>query len=86
MSDVNTLARELALFEQKKAEWLAQYEGKFVLVVDSDLLSVFDRPENAYEAGLEKVGNRPMLIKEISREDDVGFAPALTFGPLGASL
>lgn len=77
---------ELRYFESKKDELLRHHEGKFALVVGEELLGVFDGREEAYKAGLERRGNVPMLIKQVSSEEPTETLPALTLGLLRADL
>ena len=78
------LETESEFFEQHRAEWLGGYEGKFALIRGQELAGVFDTPEAAYEAGIEKWGNVPFLVKQILPEDRVEQAPALVYGLLHA--
>ena len=80
------LEQEIRFFEEQKPELLKHHEGKFALVVGKSLLGIFDSHEEAYKAGLARVGNRPMLIKQILRVEPTQSAPALARGLLGARL
>ena len=75
--DENPFSKDLAFFEQQLPELLKHHEGKFALIKDGQVLGVFDTMEAAYAAGLEKVGNVPMLIRPIVKEQPVHSAPAL---------
>ena len=79
------LETEMQFFREHVAEWLAHHEGKFALVVGTELVDVFDTPESAYESGVRRFGNIPMLIKQIRKEqDEVAYFPALTLGLINA--
>ena len=80
------LQTELAYFDSIKDELLKHHEGKFALIVGTDLLGIFDSAEAAYTAGLEKRGNVPMLIKQITRGELTESVPAMTLGLMGARL
>lgn len=80
------LDAEIRYFEAQKQELLKHHEGKFALVVGERLIGVFDTPEEAYKAGLAQVGNQPMLIKQVLRDEPTQRAPALALGLLGARL
>jgi hypothetical protein len=81
------LERELATFQANLADWLKSYSGKFALVVGDKLEGVFDTPQNAYQVGIERFGNIPMLIKQIRADlDDAAFFPALTLGLIDARI
>lgn len=79
------LETELEQFEALKADLLQHHEGKYALIIGTELLGVFDHPEEAYKVGIDKRANVPMLIKHISREEITDTIPALTLGLLGAN-
>lgn len=79
-----TLEKELKYFEEHKDELLKHYEGQFVLIKDDQLVGAFTTEEEAYQAGLEKFGNQPFLIKKVTKEEEVVQLPALTLGLLHA--
>ena len=79
------LSIELEYFESQKAELLKHHEGKFALIVGRNLLGVFDTHEDAYKAGVAQMGNVPMLIKRIARDEPTQSIPALTLGLFRAS-
>jgi hypothetical protein len=72
-----TLERELAFFEAHRQDWLHHHAGKFVLIIGERLLGTYDSPARAYEAGVEAVGNAPMLIKQVTEADRPEQVPAL---------
>jgi hypothetical protein len=74
------LERELATFQAHFNEWLQVHPGKFALVVGEELIGVFDTPKKAYEAGIQRFGNVPMLIRQLRPDDETTFLPALTLG------
>lgn len=79
------LETEIRFFNEHVAEWLAHHEGKFALVVGTELIDVFDTPASAYEFGVQRFGNIPMLIKQIGKEQDgVAYFPALNLGLIDA--
>ncbi len=79
------LERELAYFSAHKDELLENHEGQFVLVKDETLVGAFTTEKEAYEAGLERLGNQPFLIKRVVREEDeTAHFPALVLGVLHA--
>ena len=76
-------AREIEAFEARKEELLLRHEGRYALLYGDDLLGVYGTREEAYVAGLNKVGNVPMLIQSIQREPEpVEYLPALHNGSL----
>jgi len=78
------LEKELSVFLANHVKWLQTYENKFVLIVGDDLVGAFDDPKTAYETGIERYGNVPMLIKQVKREEETAFFPALTLGLIHA--
>jgi hypothetical protein len=80
-----TLERELEYFSAHKAELLETYEGLYVLVKEDEFAGAFTTEKEAYEAGLERFGNQPFLIKRVLRqEDETAHYPALVLGVLHA--
>ncbi|MGH9362588.1 MAG: hypothetical protein ACRD2T_11795 [Thermoanaerobaculia bacterium] len=77
-----TLDRELKYFEDHKAELLQHHENQFALIRGEELAGTFTTEQEAYEAGLQKFGNTPFLIKPVLREERVAHIPALTLGLL----
>lgn len=80
------LDEELNFFKSQYKELLKHYENQFVLIVGNELLGTFTTDLEAYEAGLGQVGNKPFLIKQVAKTDDIERAPALVLGLLNASL
>lgn len=78
------LEKELDTFRKNQPQWSQAYGGKFVLVVNEELVGVYDDPGTAYEAGIERFGNIPMLIKQVRKDDETAFMPALTLGLIHA--
>jgi hypothetical protein len=77
--------KELAYYKEHRAEFLAKYEWKHVLIKGSELIGVFDSAEAAYAEGLHRFGNNPFLIKQVLREERIEQIPALSLGILHAS-
>ena len=80
------LEKELALFESKKAELLQTHAGKFALIHEDQFVGAFDTPENAYEAGVEKFGKSPFLVKKITPDPEVYRNQALMLGLMNARI
>ena len=80
------LEKELAFYESTKDQLLKHHEGKHVLIVGDEQLGVFDRPEDAYAAGIEQRGNVPMLIKRVEKEERVETIPAMVLGLINARI
>jgi hypothetical protein len=79
-----SLEKELEYYESHSGELLEHHEGSYVLIADDQLLGAFTTEAEAYAAGLRKVGNRPFLIRRVSREEETVYVPALTLGVLHA--
>jgi formyltetrahydrofolate hydrolase len=78
------LEQETALYQAKRDELLRRCPGQFVLIHDSRLLGTFGSFEQAFEAGIQHVGNAPFLIQQIvDQAPEVQF-PALAVGVISA--
>ncbi len=75
---------ENAAFESRKEELLKLCEGKFAVFKGEEFLGVFDSPQAAYAAGIEKYGNVSFLIKHVTSRERVEQVPALYLGLLNA--
>jgi len=82
MPDV--LIDELAYFEELKPELLRRYAEQFALIKGRTLLGMFPTDEEAYAEGVKRLGNAPMLIKQVLPEDPVHHFPALEHGLMRA--
>jgi hypothetical protein len=80
------LQKELKFYKSQYKKLVSRYENQFVLVIGDELLGSFTTESEAYEAGLEKLGNQPFLIKQVVKGNDIERAPALVLGLLNASL
>jgi hypothetical protein len=80
------LDTEFRYFESIRGELLQHHEGKYALIIGSELVGTFDHSEEAYKAGIEQRGNVPMLIKRVSKDDPVEMIPAMTVGLFRANL
>ncbi|MSR56445.1 MAG: hypothetical protein EXS05_02085 [Planctomycetaceae bacterium] len=65
---------ELATYEQRKDELVAQNAGKFVLIHGTEVLGTCDTYEDAVKSGYEKCGlSKPFLVKQICAVERVQF-------------
>lgn len=80
------LDEELKYYQSQYKELLKHYENQFVLISGNKFLGSFTTDSEAYEAGLEQIGNKPFLVKRVVKGDDIERAPALALGLLYASL
>ena len=56
------------VFMELFPEMLKKYEGKWTVIKGKVPLGFFDTEGNAYEKGVGKYGNVPMLVRQVSRE------------------
>jgi hypothetical protein len=80
----DVLGVELAYFDERKVELLASSEGQFALIHGRDLAGTFTTFGEAYTAGIQRFGNVPMLIKQITREEPRDHLPAFQHGLIHA--
>ncbi len=73
----HVLSAEVNAYEAMKPELVSKYEGRFVLFKQHDLLGVYDSFASAFEAGVQKLGNVPMLIKQVERVETVVEVPTV---------
>lgn len=70
MSDA--LAKELAVFEQKKDSWIAQHLGEFVVLHGSEEGGFYKTYAEALRAGLARFGvEADFLIRQVLEEQPV---------------
>jgi hypothetical protein len=58
----NALGKDFLYFEQHRAQWARQHEGKFVLVVNAHETGFYDDYESAYRAGIQQCGPRGQFL------------------------
>jgi hypothetical protein len=78
------LEQETAYFEAHKAELLEHNRGQFAVIHEDRLLGAYTRFDEAFEAGIQIVGNRPFLIRQIVEDEIPQQFPALAVGMVGA--
>jgi hypothetical protein len=66
------LKTELETYEQNKANLLGK-EGKFVLIRGTEVAGTWDTYEDALQAGYQKYGIAPFLVKQIQGTERVQF-------------
>lgn len=66
------LEQELATYEGLKAS-LAIHEGKYALIHKDELLGMFDSQGDALNAGYQKLGLEPFLVKKIAAVESLGY-------------
>jgi hypothetical protein len=80
------LETELETFNRMKEDLLKNHAGKFSLIYKDDFIGAFDTAENAYDAGVEKFGREPFLVKRISSEPEVYRNQAFVLGLMNARI
>ena len=76
------LKQEYVYYQANKAKLLKEHSGRFVLVKGRGVIGFFGSGEEAYKVGLERFGNQPFLIKQITKEEEILQTPALVLGIL----
>jgi len=66
------LEKELSVYDAHLIELLAS-EGKYVLICGEEISGVFDSYEQALDAGYQKYGLRPFLVKQINRAEPIHY-------------
>lgn len=80
------LQTELNFFESHKREWLARYEGKFLLIKGEELIDSFSSMEDAYKDGVRRFGIEPFFIKKLVQVDTPNRIPSLMLGIIHAHI
>ena len=81
-----TLAEEQSFYREEKPKLLGTAEGKFALIKGRRLVGVYDSPDRAYAEGVAALGNVPMLIVRITKDEARPQVPSLSLGVIGAGL
>jgi hypothetical protein len=80
------LDRELTFFESQKNVLLQHNRGQFALIHGDELLGTFTTFNEAFEAGVGRLGNQPFLITPITEQPTEVQLPALVVGVISAHL
>ena len=80
------LEQELKFYEEHRHELLAVNPGQFALIKGGELIGAFSTLQQAYNQGIERFGNIPILIRQILPADPAHKIPAFTQGVLRAHL
>ena len=66
------LAVELAIYAQRKQEWLDKHENEFVVIAGEAVAGFFLDYASAWSAGLKRFGaSSPFLIKQVCSSEPV---------------
>ena len=83
---MSMLEREIEYYEEHRHELLAANAGQFVLIKGGELIGAFSTLQEAYNQGITRFGNIPILIRQILPADPPHKIPAFTQGLLRAHL
>lgn len=86
MNEQNPLQTELEYFQKHRQEYQKLYKGQFVLIKGETFAGTYTTEAEAYQAGLEKFGNQPFLIKQVLDDDGTVSYPALTTGMISIAF
>lgn len=80
------LEKERKFFDRKKAEFIGDHLGRFVLIREDKLVGVFNTIEEAMSEGARRFGLSPFLVRQVSNlvENEINI-PALSLGILNAN-
>lgn len=78
------LQEELQYFGSIKEDLLKHHNGKFALIKGSELIDTFTTWGEAFNAGVERLGNVAFLIKRVQAEEENVQFPALVVGAISA--
>ena len=71
------LEKELEVFQQKLAEFVAEHVGAFVLIHGEEVVDFYTSYEDAIKAGYSKFGLEPFLVKQVQALEQVHFISRL---------
>jgi len=74
------LEKEREIYNRNLEDWLNRYPGKFVAVVDQDVLGFFDTIDDALQAGAREVGLGSFLVRRVQEVEENVNIPALSLG------
>jgi len=74
------LEKEREIYNRNLEDWLNRYPGKYVAVVDQDVLGFFDTIDDALQAGAREVGLGSFLVRRVQEVEENVNIPALSLG------
>lgn len=78
------LAKETAYFEHHVQEWLSIHLSEWVLIRGEELEGFFETHAEAYRVGVQKYGNTPFLVRQVTGDGSTVNIPVLSTGLLHA--
>lgn len=79
------LQEELEYFKSIKEDLLKHHKNKFALIKGSELADTFTTWDEAFNAGLDRFGNVPFLIKVIQEKEESVQFPAFVVGAINVN-
>jgi hypothetical protein len=67
------LKAEIATYQQHRSRLVAEAEGKYVLIHDSDVVGTYDTYEDALNTGYKQFGLGPFMVQQIRSVDDIQY-------------
>ena len=67
------LEREIAAYHDRLPEFLKEHEGEFVLIHGAEVLGFWPTFDEALEVGMDRLGQVPMLVKQVLAVEPVLF-------------
>ena len=65
------LLDELETYYINRSTLLDKHKGRYVLIKGTQVVGIFDGEDQAITAGLQKFGNAPIFVREITPEEPV---------------
>jgi hypothetical protein len=59
------LDTELETYQRQRDRLLSQYEGKYVLIHDDEVVGAYESEIDAIYQGYDRFGNVPFLVKQV---------------------
>lgn len=84
MTAEHILARDIAAFEQMKADLRQHYNGKFVVFHAGEFQGSFDSFDSAAREALKRFREAPFLIRQVGAPEVVAMPASVAFRPANA--
>lgn len=85
MTAKDILAKDIAAFEQMKAELLQHYNGKFVVFHKGQFEGSFDSFDSAARDALKRFCDSPFLIRQVGAPEVMAMPASVAFRPANAN-
>ena len=67
------LGKEFNFYQKKKQEFLSQYKGKFIVIIEEKVVGVYDDKFQAINETKEKHTLGTFLVQHVIEGDDIAF-------------